>query len=202
MFGHSPINLLKRRYKLVVLVGLFAATLSLLASFIFPLEYRADAQVLIISKSRSGVDPYTVVKSAERVAENIVAVMRTDDFYKKVVFESGRNLDTSRFDAVSERKKRKLWQKTLQTSVVYGTGVLNISAYHPSPAEAKRFASAAADTLAAKGWEYIGGDVTIKVVNEPVVSRFPVRPNLLINILAGFVAGIIVMGGLIIKRHR
>ena len=146
---------------------------------------------MIIPQSRYGVDPYTVVKSAERVGENIVAIMKTDDFYQKVIIQSGLTLDTSRFADVSERVKRKRWQRAVRASVVYGTGIVNISAYHAKPDEAKALAAATAETLAAKGWEYVGGDVTIKVVNPPLVTRWPARPNLAVNALAGFVAGVI-----------
>jgi len=191
MLHHSLLYSLIRRSKIILLVGLVAGILSLLASLLFPLEYRADAQVLIIPQSRYGVDPYTVVKSAERVGENIVAIMKTDDFYQKVIIQSGLTLDTSRFADVSERVKRKRWQMAVKASVVYGTGIVNISAYHAQPDEAKALSAAAAGTLAAKGWEYVGGDVTIKVVNPPVVTRWPARPNLAVNALAGFVAGVI-----------
>ena len=193
MLHHSLLYSLIRRSKIILLAGLGAGILSLFAGLLFPLEYRADAQALIIPQSRYGVDPYTVVKSAERVGENIVAIMKTDDFYQKVVAQSGPALDTSRFAGVSERVKRKRWQRAVRASVVYGTGIVNISAYHAKPDEAKALAAATAETLAAKGWEYVGGDVTIKVVNPPLVTRWPARPNLAVNALAGFVVGVVVM---------
>lgn len=201
MFHHSLIFILLRRAKTILLIGASAAVLSLLATLLFPLEYRADAQALIIPQSRSGVDPYTIVKSAERVGENLVAIMKTDDFYQKVLDQSGHTLDTSRFIDVSERTKRKRWQKAVQTSVVYGTGIINISAYHSQPDGAKALAAAAAETLAAKGWEYVGGDVTIKVVNSPIVTRLPARPNVAVNVLAGFLVGLAVAGVWVVRRH-
>jgi len=80
----SSLALLTKRWKLIVAVGLIFSVASLGVTMLFPLEYRADAEVFIISKSRYGVDPYTVVKSAERVGENIAQVMKTDDFLAKV----------------------------------------------------------------------------------------------------------------------
>mgnify|MGYP001607110026 CR=1 FL=1 len=200
LFHHSALAILTRHIRLIIAVGLLAALVSLLVSLFFPLEYRADAQVLIISQSRSGVDPYTVVKSAERVGENVSAVMKTNDFFEKVTRQEGYTLDLSRFENIPERVKRKRWQKTVESSVVYGTGVLGISAYHEDAEQAAQFAGAAADTLAARGWEYVGGDVTIKVVNRPVATRFPVRPNLLANAVLGFLSGIILVYILLLKR--
>ncbi len=201
MFYHSPLNLLLKRWKAIFVFGLIVGAVSVAVSFLFPLEYRADAQVLIISRSRTGVDPYTVVKSAERVGENVAQVMKTNDFFEKVMVQPGYSLDQSKFAGITERKKRKLWQKTVQTSVVYGTGILNISAYDTDPQVAIDYAGAAADTLSARGWEYVGGDVTIKVVNQPVASKWPARPNLPVNFAAGFVVGLALMSLLTLRKH-
>ena len=197
---HTPLKLLQKRWKLVVSTGLLIASLSVLVSLLFPLKYRADAQVLIISKSRYGVDPYTVVKSAERVGENISQIIGTSDFYEKVMMQSGYSLDKTYFDSLSEKNKRKLWQETANTSVVYGTGVLNINIYHKNKDQAKQIAGAVADTLVSRGWEYVGGDVIIKVVNEPIVTNWPVKPNLVLNGVLGFLLGLVVVGGLVLNK--
>lgn len=197
---NSPLVNLKKRYKFIVFIGIVIGLVSLLISLLFPLEYRADAQALIISKSRYGVDPYTVVKSAERVGENLVQVIGTSDFYDKVMLQTGYSIDRTKFDNASERARRKLWQKTVQSSVVYGTGVLNISAYNTDPNQAKQMAGATVDTLASKGWEYVGGDVTIKVVNQPVATRFPVRPNLALNFVMGFLVGVVLSSVLVMRK--
>ncbi|PIT86081.1 MAG: hypothetical protein COU33_05130 [Candidatus Magasanikbacteria bacterium CG10_big_fil_rev_8_21_14_0_10_43_6] len=197
---HSPAHLLKKNAKVLLLAGMLVGLASLLVSLLFPLQYRADAQVFIISKSRYGVDPYTIVKSAERVGENISQVLKTDDFYQKIITQEGYILDLKQFEGVPERTKRKRWQKTIQSSVVFGTGVLNVSAYHTDPNQAKAFAGAAVDTLVAKGWEYVGGDVTMKVVNKPVVTRLPVRPNVVVNTILGCIVGVLLMGVIVLRR--
>lgn len=193
--------LLKRQWKFVVLVGIIAGLLSAALTMLFPQEYRADAQVLVISKTRYGVDPYTVVKSAERVGENLVAVMRTTDFFDKTMAQSNFAVDKTPFVDVSERIKRKRWIKSVEASVLYGTGVLNISAYHTDGDKAKELSGAVASALIAHGWEYVGGDITLKLVNPPVVSRFPVRPNTLTNGLMGLFVGMIIMSLAIVWRR-
>jgi capsular polysaccharide biosynthesis protein len=200
--SNSPRNILRRRAKLIVFVGFLFAVFSVAISLLFPLQYRADADVLIISKSRYGVDPYTVVKSAERVGDNLIEIMKTSDFYDKVMSNPTFSLDKSRFEGqnLTERQKRKHWAEDLNASVVYGTGVVRISAYHVLPEQSKNLAAAAADTLATRGWEYVGGDVSIKVVNPPVATLFPVRPNLPINALVGFGLGVILMAMVAVRR--
>lgn len=201
MFGHTSFEILNRRRRPLLVAALAGMALSLLVTAVFfPLEYRADAQVLIISKSRYGIDPYTIVKSAERVGENIAEVMKTTDFFEKVMAQGGYDIDQSKFQNVSERVKRKRWTKAVQGSVVYGTGVLNVAAYDRTPERAAALAAATVDTLASRAWEYVGGDVTIKVVNAPIVSRLPARPNLVVNALAGFAAGALAFAFWVMRR--
>jgi len=200
MFSNSPLKVLFRRSKLIFLVGILVAMVASALTFLFPLQYRADAQVLIISKTRTGVDPYTVVRSAERVGENVAQVMKTDDFYQKVKSQADNGVDWNYFESDGERSKRKIWQSTLVPSVVYGTGVLNISTFHSDAQEATKIASAAANALVTQGWEYVGGDVTMKVVNEPVATKWPVKPNIFLNALLGFIVGVLLMSVLVLRK--
>jgi len=199
---HHPIHDLKRQWKFVVLLSLICALIAGLSSLFFPLQYRADAQVLIISKTRFGVDPYTVVKSSERVGENIVQVMQTSDFYEKVFSLDEYALDDSLFQNVSEKLKRRLWVQSMQPSVIYGTGVLQISTYSTNKSEAAKLGAASARALELYGWEYVGGDVTFKTVNQPVVTSWPARPNILFNTLLGFFVGGFLISLLIVWRKN
>jgi len=197
---HHPMSLLRQRARIIIIVGFVFALVALIITFLFPLQYRADAQVLVISKSRYGVDPYTVVRSAERVGENVAQVMTTNDFFGKVMAQQKYALDQSYFQNVSELTKRKRWQKTLQPSMVYGTGVLNVRVYHKDKAQALALANASASVLASDGWEYVGGDVAFKIVNEAVATQWPVRPNVILNTLIGFVVGLFVMAFVAVRR--
>lgn len=199
---HTPWQILKKHWRLIFSAGLAVAVVAVLASLIFPLEYRADAQVLVISKSRYGVDPYTAAKSAERIGENLSQIVKTNDFFNKVMAHGGYNLDKSRFENIAERIKRSRWQKAVDVSVVYGTGVLNVSAYSADKNQAVQLAGAISNALVSYGWEYVGGDAEMKIVNEPIVTRFPARPNLPLNAMLGFCLGIIAMSVGILSRNR
>ncbi len=199
---HSPIQILRTHKKAILGFGVLVALLSLGVSLLFPLEYRADAQVLVIAKSRSGVDPYTIAKSGERIGEDLIQVVKTNDFYTKVMADPNFTVDRTRFEAIgmSEQTKRKNWQNSVSASVVYGTSVLSVSAYSPNASDAAQLSGAIVDTLAAHGWEYVGGDVSMKIVNQPIVTRWPVRPNLIVNVLSGFAIGVLTFGLLVVYR--
>jgi capsular polysaccharide biosynthesis protein len=198
MFG-SPVDLLKKRWKAIFLFSILIAFLSAFVTLFFPLKYRSNSQVYIISQNRYGVDPYTNVKSAEKVGENLIQVIRTTDFYGKVKNEDN-SIDWSYFESSTEKKKREKWLKTLEANMVYGTSVMNINIYHPKPEEAKKISEAVAKTLVAKSWEYVGGDITIKIINTPILSSYPVKPNFILNAFFGFLIALFFSGLWTIKK--
>ncbi len=201
MHHHNPqLRLLKRRWKFIITSGVFLAIVTTALTFIFPLQHRADAQVFIISQSRQGVDPYTTIKSAERIGENLAQIISTDDFFQKVITREGSDINKNYFFDKTDRQRRKLWKKTLNGSVVFGTGVFNLSVYHQDPNQANKIVGAAAGALVSEGWQYVGGDVIIKLVNQPSVTKYPVRPNLILNILLGFIIGVLLSGLMVVKK--
>ncbi len=197
---HTPGRRLARSKNLLITVGIISGLLAGGATLLFPLQYRADAQVYILSQARFGVDPYTVAKSGERIAENLAQVMKTEDFYEKTKAETGYPVEWSYFENKEPRKKKKLWEKTISPSVEYGTSLLTVSAYHGDPSQAVAIAGAAADTAVKRTTEYVGGDVSIKLVSRPIATRIPVRPNPLINAAIGAVAGLLLAALAVVKK--
>lgn len=193
-------NLL-RHSKLILTWAIVFGILSGVVSLVFPKQYNADAQVLIISRDRTGVDPYTQAKSAERIGQNLVQNMKTVDFYNKVLEMNGSDLSAEKWKSLSERKQRKKWSKDVIGNMVYGTGLLNVRAYGKSKEEATALASAVSQTLASNGWEYVGGDVSIRVVTPPLASRLPARPNVLVNAGLGFLLGVLVAGLWVVRKQ-
>lgn len=189
------------RWKFLVLLGLIFAVVSAAATFFWPLNYRADAQILVMPKTRYGIDPYTMIKSTERMGENLVEIMMTDDFFRKVRVTAGTTLNWSEYDALTPRQQRRLWSKMIEGSMVYNTGIISVSAYRPDPAAARQLAAAVSQTLVDKGWEYVGGDVVLKIVNPPIATSFPVKPNPITNAGIGFVFGVL-LASIIASKHR
>lgn len=196
-------SVLAHHFKLLCVWGVVVAVVAAGVSLLFPMQYSAVSQVLIISRDRSGVDPYTQAKSAERIGGNLVEVMKTSDFYGKVLASNAVAFDKSRWTKFSDRARRKAWQKDVRPESVYGTSLLRITSYGPSQTEAVSFANAVTQTVVTNGWEYVGGDVILKQVDNPLVSRFPTRPNILVNVLAGFAIGFFLSGLWLVwyKKH-
>ncbi|MFA7653491.1 MAG: Wzz/FepE/Etk N-terminal domain-containing protein [Candidatus Magasanikbacteria bacterium] len=184
-------TVLLKHLRIIITWGIIFGLAVGVVSLFLPKYYSATSQVLIISRDRNGVDPYTQSKSAERIGENLSQVVATTDFYDKVM-ESAINFDKERWSALSERDARKQWQKDISGSMIYNTGLMNLTVYSITKEDTLALAKAATDVLVSRGWEYVGGDVALKAVNNPLVSRLPGRPNYIFNILAGFLLGVLI----------
>ena len=195
---------LEKHAKLIFTWGLVFAVLSATASLFFPKQYLATSQVLIISRDRAGVDPYTQARSAERIGVNLTQVMKTTDFYNKVMSSNAFPFDRDQWKNLTDREQRKKWTKDVQANMVYGASLMNINVYSYSQAEAVNLSNAITQTLAAQGWEYLGGDVAIKAISNPLASRWIGRPNFFMNSIIGFLVGILISGLWVLKykQHR
>jgi len=67
------VRLFVRAWKSIALLTLLGALLALGASFAQPLRYSSTERVLITQTNATGLDPYTAIKSTERIAQNLSA---------------------------------------------------------------------------------------------------------------------------------
>ena len=92
-------------------------------------------------------------------------------------------------DVGKARCLRRRWQRDVRGATVYNSSLVRLSVYSTTPEDTAALGAAVTQALATRGWEYVGGDVAIKIVNPALVSRFVARPNLPANAAAGFGAG-------------
>ncbi len=182
-------HLILKHSRLILLWALLIAVLSGGVSWLFPKQYSAESRVIIISRDKNGVDPYTQAKSAQQIGENLSQVMKTTDFYAKVGESAPEIFSESNWKSLSIREQRKKWEKDIHGEMAYGTSLLKITGYGASQVKAAALSKAVTQTVVTHGWEYVGGDVAIKEVDSALVSRLPARPNLILNIAVGFAVG-------------
>ena len=187
----NEINKIKDHYEKIIWIAVLVMLFSFLFSLVLPLKYRSSAEVLIIQKQTSEIDPYTSAKSAERTAETLTKVIYSSSFFDKVL-KSGYKIEESSFSK-EEVKKRKEWKKTIETQIVRGTGIIKINVYHKEQYQAEQIASGIVYVLERYGQEFHGGGdfIEIKTIDYPLTSKNPVKPNLILNVIFGFAFGLI-----------
>ncbi len=196
------LNTLEKHAKLIFIWGLVFAVLSIVASLFFHKQYSATSQILIIARDRTGVDPYTQARSAERIGANLAQVMNTTDFYTKVMNSGAYPFDREQWKNLTDRRQRKKWAKDVRAAMIYGGSLMEINVYSYSQAEAVNLSNVITQTLATQGWEYLGGDVAIKVVSNPLASRWHARPNLLVNAIVGLLVGMLISSLWVLRFKR
>ncbi len=186
---NSYILQLLKRTKFLIGIGVVVGVIAIIVSLLFPLKYSATGSLLIIPRQGFGVDPYTVIKSAERVGENLSQIVETSSFLSQVL-ESDLRIVSKVFPK-DENKRRKYWKQTIDPQVSPGTGLLRVTAYSVDGRQAEIISDAVINTLVENGVEYVGPQVEFKAVEKAVVSNFPVKPNLIANAIVGFLFGLI-----------
>ena len=191
----------------VLLFAALGLTAAVLLSFLQPLEYSSTTRILI-TQELGVVDAYTASRSAERIADDLSSVVYTSTFFDKVM-NSGFLIDQNYF-STDPIKRRAKWEKTISASVSRSSGLLAIKAYHTDVQQAQEIAQAVAYVITTQGWTYTsGGNITVQVVDDPLNSRYPVRPNIPVNALSGFflgtlagVAYILIQSDRLRRRHQ
>lgn len=194
-------RIFKPRRKFIVIAAITVALVAVGVSLLRPLKYSASVRLLITQRAAFTLDPYTALRSTELVAENFVQLINTSSFLDRVL-ESGYQIDAGYFKKSSEARRRRLWENTIDSSISRGTGLLKVTAYHPEQNEAKKIVSAAAFLLSTQGSDYVGRDITVRLVDPPLASRFPVKPNLPLNMASGALLGALAASVLVWIDHR
>lgn len=182
--------------------GLLGIVLSLVISFVQPLRYASTARLLILQNIGTQVDAYTASRSEERIAENLSTIVYTSTFFEQVM-DSGFDINGN-FFPTDDVKRRRVWKKTVEATVARGSGLLTISAYHQDINQAEQIVRAVAFVLTNRVSEFTsGGNTQVRLIDAPLNSRWPVKPNILANLLSGFfLAGFVGVGYVLLQSER
>ena len=193
------VRLFFRAWRLILLCTLLGAVVALAVSLAQPWRYSSTERVLITQTNATGLDPYTAIKSTERIAENLSEIIYTSSFFNAVMNNS--QIDAKYFPT-DEINKRKLWQETIETQVVPNTGVVSIIAYHPNRDQATEIAVRVAQELAVVTPDYFGFSVRVQIIDDPLPSRYIAKPNFLRNLAIGAAAGLLLACAWVLGRVK
>lgn len=188
------IKIIKKRQVIVFAFILAFLAISMAITFSQPLKYRVSSRLLIISNT-SAADPYTIAKSNQYLSSLLSEAVYSGSFLE-LLKDSNYDIDWTYFQG-DYKEQTKKWKKSILARNVNDTGVMEIEIYHPNPYQAKQLAFAVNNALITQNNAYQGSvsELRVKVIDEPIVSSYPVKPNLPVNIGAaiffGTIAGLI-----------
>lgn len=180
----------RKKQTIIAIVVLFVMSATIL-TIVQPFKYSAESKLLVIQSFPPNQDPYTASKSNEYLSSVLATVVGTNSFYNEVV-NAGFNINTNYFPKDTKKLMRS-WRDTVKASSQYDTGMLNITVYHKDSYQADQIIRAVNSVLQTKHTLYhgIGDGVSIKILDQPVVSDRPVKPNVPLNLMVGFAVGLI-----------
>lgn len=186
------VNLVKQKKPTVIIITLvFLITVSLF-TLLQPLKYSATSTLLVVQNYGPNTDAYNVSRSNQFLSNLLAQVVYSDSFYEKVM-ASGYNINKNIFSAdINQRKKE--WQNLVYTHAIADTGMITLKTYHQDRATADKINQAIAYTLMTKNSQYhgLGDSVKVMIIDNSTLSNWPVKPNVILNLLLGLIAGLAV----------
>ncbi len=199
MSSSNLVRILYKSWRVIAISTGIALLLAVGFSLIQPLRYSSTVRLLITQTNVTGLDPYTAVKSTERIAQNLSEVIYTSSFFNAVMTDT--SIDKAYFPT-DEISKRSLWKDSIVTSVTPGTGVMTVTAFHSSRAQAALLAVRVSQELSNQTPNYFGYSVRVQVIDDPLPSRFFAKPDFLRNGLMGVMIGFLAATAWVLGRKR
>jgi capsular polysaccharide biosynthesis protein len=181
---------LKRQKGKVFSIIITILALMTIVTFSQPLKYSAKSR-LLIAQNLVGSDPYTVSKSNQYLSNLYSQIIFSASFFD-LVADSEYIIDLNYFGK-DYNQQIKRWHKTISARSIGDTGILEIQVYHPETNQASQIALAINHILITQGPSYHSNNdnIQISVIDRPLLSNFPTKPNIALNLLAALIVGIV-----------
>jgi len=180
-------KLLKKRRTTVISITLIFVIIGLIITLIQPLKYSSKSRLLILQPNTS--DAYTVARSNEYVGGLISEIIYSGSFLDSLE-SSNAVFDRNYFNGTYKQNVKK-WGETVFARSSGSTGVIDIEIYHTNPEEAKNISNAVNQLIISgqSPYKFNPDQTKISIIDEPVISSFPVKPNIPINLGISLLSG-------------
>jgi capsular polysaccharide biosynthesis protein len=164
--------------------------IALIGTLVQPLKYRSKSR-LLITQPDTAADAYAVARSNQYIGGLISEVIYSGAFLE-TLNSSDAVFDRNYFSGTYKQNLKK-WKQTVFARSGGDSGIIEIEIYHTSPSEARQI-SLAVNNIIVSGqgpYKFTNNQTKISTIDQPVISTFPVKPNIPVNLLAGLIFGII-----------
>lgn len=158
-----------------------------------PMEYRAQFTVLVLEKNPN-LDGYAAAKAAERLSQSLAKAITTAAFADSVYnqIKDNPNLQGNPIISADPQVRQDAWRQEVATLAQPDVGQVKVMIYQKDQSIAGILANAISIATVGLGNDYLssGNTVSLKVVDYPLTSKVPVRPNIFVNLAAGIFVGL------------
>ncbi|MFH0840551.1 MAG: Wzz/FepE/Etk N-terminal domain-containing protein [bacterium] len=182
----------KAKKQAILMIVLIFLVISLVITFAQPIKYSSRLKLLVVQNvSQNSSDPYAMAVSNEYLSNILSKITYSNSFFNRVL-NSGFEIKPDYFGKTT-KKQEKIWNKTISTNPLNDTGIITITAYHKDRAETERIARAVGYVLMTEHSNYhgLGDNLRIKLLDEPITSKYPVKPNIALNLGLAIFLGLV-----------
>lgn len=181
-------NIVKNRRKAVILVIIIFVVAALAVTFSQPLKYQATSRLLIIQEN-ANPDPYAISKSNQYLGSLLSETVYSGSFFD-LLASSGSNINWGYFNG-TYKQQIKRWKETVSARSVNDTGIIEVNIYHPDQEQARQISLNVDNLLMTQNGLYQSSNtkLKLKVIDQPIVSSYPVKPNIILNLGASLILG-------------
>jgi len=182
-------TMLKNKLTIMLIIFVFLSV-SIFLTGLQKREYSSQSQILVIQEQGQKLDAYIASKASESIAKNLKKAINSSSFRNKVL-EASPDLDFG-LSNKDEKARRKEWQKIIEVKVIPNTSILEIKAYNSSPFQAEKLMNNINSALFQYHKDYHGGgdEIKLQIVDYPLTSKSPTRPNWVLNIILSLILAI------------
>ena len=173
--GRTPLS---RPISVFVAVFLITVIFATVVTFILPESYASTARVQVPGNIQAEFE----ILQSQLVLEPVIARLNLNVEWGRK-YSSGEALKTS--------EALKLLKSRLSLEDRRGTLQIAITVYSDNPQEAAQIANAIAEAYQQYSVEKNYPAGTVQIVDQAKPGKFPVRPNKLLNIALGAIAGMV-----------
>ncbi|MFH0856524.1 MAG: hypothetical protein V1860_01345 [bacterium] len=180
-------NSFKINYWNIIIITFFLVFITAILTLFQPLKYESSSRFLLV-RNYDGIADGS--KSVQYLSDILAKVIYSTSFLNEVL-ESGFNVDKKFFSNGENIKKQ--WEKTVQAKTSSDTGIISVDVFHKNKEQAIAISQAIGHVLETKHMLYHGGgnNVSIIVIDKPITTKWPVKPNIIVNLILALIFGII-----------
>lgn len=188
---HQFLKALNNKKRTVIMITAIFVSAAILFSAVQPFKYGSSLTLLTVHSFNENTDPYVASKSNEYLSSLLAQVVYSNSFFDGVM-NSGYNIEKNYFSG-SDKKKIKKWSQTVSAKSIADSGMISINVYHTDRSQAEEIARAVAYILQTTHADYhgFGKSVDIKIIDKPITSTLPVKPDVLMNLGVALAFGLI-----------
>lgn len=179
-----------KNWRNALIITLVFLILTLAFTLARPLKYRSSSRLLVMQDYSAQSEPDAASKSAQYLSNIFSEVVYSSSFFNEAM-SSDFNIDKNYFNK-NDEKRQKQWNKMISAKAISDTGIIDIDVYHTNKEQADQISQAIGYILKTKHNLYHGGGdkVSVMIIDKPITSNWPVRPNILVNLILALVFGL------------